>query len=324
MNLLEQKMIETDNDNIEISVIVPICERHGDLKKLFDQYSSELQVVEKRFEFVFVIVGDFEEAIHDLAKMKRQEKNIRIIRLPRRFGESVDLMEGFGTAKGKKILTLASYIQIDPKEIKKVIDEYDKGIDLVVTRRHPRIDPMINRIQSRIFHYLVKKLTGTNFHDITSGMRFMNRDVLPKISIYGDLHRFIPIFAELKGIKIKEVAVQQSKEDKNVRVVRPGIYLRRVIDIFTLFFLVKFTKKPLRFFGLISSTMFMVGLFISVYLSIMKLLGKIGLSNRPMLLLGLLLMIFGIQIFSIGLVGELIIFSHSKEMVDYEVEEIIE
>ena len=307
----------------EVSVVVPISERHDDIRELYKLYSDELKGLEKRFESLFVVDGDFPVAYADLLKIKDEGNPIKIIKFSKSFGESTSLMEGFRQSKGEKILTLASYIQIEPKDLEKVFAAYDEGFGLVITRRYPRKDPLGNRIQSAIYHYIIGKLTGAPFKDITSGMRLIDRKILSEFVIYGDLHRFIPILAIKQGIKVKEVNVSQRKEDTRSRLVKPGIYLRRVLDILTLFFLIKFTKKPLRFFGLIGSSLFFIVFLITCYLAILKLTGAIALSNRPMLIFGLLLMVFGIQTFSVGLVGELIIFSHAKELKDYNVEEII-
>jgi hypothetical protein len=233
-------------------------------------------------------------------------------------------MEGFGRAKGEKVLTLASYIQTEPDALPKIFSAYDAGYDLVITRRFPRQDPLLNRIQSAVYHYLVRKLTGTSFQDITSGMRLISKRILSDFHLYGDLHRFIPIFAVKKGVKVKEIDVQQRKEDTQFRLVKPGIYLRRVLDILTLFFLIKFTKKPLRFFGLIGSIFFIIGSVITAYLGLVRIFGNIDLANRPLLLLGILLIVFGLQIFSVGLIGELILFTRAKEMEHYRIDNIIE
>ncbi len=308
----------------EVSVIVPISERHDDVARLYRLYAEELERLGRRFEWLFVVVGDFETACRDLARLRAEDERVRVVKLPRRFGESAALLEGFKRTKGDRILTLASYIQVDPTDLPKVFAAYEAGNDLVITRRFPRRDPVVNRIQSGVYHFLVRILTGVPFKDITCGMRLINRKIVSKLIVYGDLHRFIPVFAALRGIKIAEVIVSQRQEDVSVRMVKPGIYVRRILDIVTLFFLVKFTKKPLRFFGLVGSALFVPGLVLTAYLAVLRLLGVTGLADRPLLLLGMLLMVFGIQIFSIGLVGELIVFSHAREMEDYEIEEIIE
>ena len=308
----------------DVSVVVPISERHDDIKELYKLYADELRKMDKDFEFIFVVDGYFPVAYDDLKLLKEKGNPIRIIKFPKRFGESNALMEGFRRAKGKRILTLASYLQIEPNNLPKVFSAYDDGNDLVITRRYPRKDPFVNRVQSAAYHYFVRKLTGTAFKDITSGMRLINKEILKEFVLYGDLHRFIPIFAIQRGLKVKEVNVTQREEDTRTRLVRPGVYLRRILDILTLFFLVKFTKKPLRFFGLVGSSLFLPGLAITIFLGILRLFGLIALSTRPLLLLGVLLMVFGIQTFSVGLVGELILFSHAKDIEDYKVEEIIE
>jgi glycosyltransferase involved in cell wall biosynthesis len=308
----------------EVSVVIPISERHDEIKQLYKLYADELTRIKKHFEFIFVVDGEFSNAYNDLLKLKNEGNPIKLIKFAKSFGESTALMEGFRQARGNCILTLASYIQIEPFDLKKLFSAYAEGIDLVVTRRYPRKDPLINRVQSILYHYLLRKLTGCPFKDITSGMRLINKKILREIVLYGDLHRFIPIFALQRGLKVKEINVTQRKEDSQVRLVKPGIYLRRILDILTLFFLVKFTKKPLRFFGLIGSFLFLPGFFITVYLLFLRLLGAIELSNRPLLLMGILLMVFGIHIFSVGLVGELILFSHAKDINDYTIEELIE
>ena len=310
--------------NPELSVVVPISERHDDIRELYQLYSDELTKMGKNFEFIFVVDGYFQAAFDELKKIKSEGHPVRIVKFPKNFGESVALMEGFQRARGEVVLTLASYLQIEPKDLSKVFAAYEEGADLVVTRRYPRKDPFINKLQSNTYHYLLRRLTGSPFRDITSGMRLIKKRILSEIVLYGDLHRFIPILALQKGFKVKEVDVAHRKEDTHLRLVNPGIYLRRVLDILTLFFLVKFTKKPLRFFGLIGSFLFLIGSALSISLSIEKIFTSAALSNRPLLLLGILFMVFGIQTLSVGLVGELIIYSHAKEINEYTIEKIIE
>jgi glycosyltransferase involved in cell wall biosynthesis len=308
----------------EVSVIVPVSERYDDLQKLYSLYSNELRKIGKKFEFIFVLDQRFVSAFENLKKIQKKNNHTKLVKFSGNFGESAALMEGFQQAKGNTILTLASYIQIEPTDLPKIFAAYDEGNDLVITRRYPRKDPLVNRLQSSLYHFIVKKLTSTNFKDITSGMRLFNKDILPEFNLYGDLHRFIPIFACHKGIKVKEVKVAQRKEDTLVRLVKPGVYLRRGLDILTIFFLVKFTKKPLRFFGLIGTSLSILGFLITGYLAILRLFYGIALSNRPLLILGIMLMVFGIQLFSLGLIGELILFSHAKDIAKYRIEKIFE
>ena len=308
----------------EVSVVVPISERHDDMTKLYSIYADALSKLNKSYEFIFILDGHFQAARDALDRLIGEGKPARVIEFTRKVGEAAALMEGFRQAHGEVILTLASYIQIEPNGLGKVFAAYENGNDLVITRRFPRIDPWFNRMQSFVFHYILRKMTGTSFRDITSGMRLIKREVALDFSLYGDLHRFIPIFAIQKGLKVEEVKVAQREEDTGIRIVKLGAYLRRILDTLTLFFLVKFTRKPLRFFGLMGTFLFLPGLAVTIFMGAMRLFGGMPLSNRPLLLLGFLLMVFGMQLLSVGLVGELILFIHAKDIKDYNIQEIIE
>jgi hypothetical protein len=152
----------------------------------------------------------------------------------------------------------------------------------------------------------------------------MSREVAGELNLYGDLHRFIPVIAYKQGFKIAEIPIRQHPMNRAVRIQKPGVYLRRFLDILIVFFLTKFTKKPLRFFGLIGSTLFISGSLITLYLGLYRLFGFGGIAERPMLLLGVLLIVLGVQLLSIGLIGEIVIFTHAREMKDYRVEEILD
>ena len=206
----------------------------------------------------------------------------------------------------------------------KILQELEVGTDLVVTNRYPRIDSFFNRLQSRAFNWLVAKLTNQEFHDISCGLRGMKKKVAQEMSIYGDLHHFFPVVASREGFKIREVNVTQSEENINLRLHKPGRYLSRMLDLLNLFFMVKFTKKPFRFFGPIGSALLGSGSVITLYLGLMRIFGQTALADRPLLILGILLMVFGIQTLSIGLIGEIIIFIHARDIKDYKIEHILE
>ena len=223
------------------------------------------------------------------------------------------------------ILTLSAYFQIEPYETHKILHKLSEdGLDLVISSRYPRMDSLFNRAQAKVFHWLIGMLTGTKFRDISCGLRAMRRRVAVEVQLYGDLHRFFPLLARQKGFKVEEISLRQSPSDAQRRVYNPGVYLRRLLDILTLFFLFKFTKKPLRFFGLIGSGLLGAGAAITGYLGIYRLLGLGAIADRPLLILGVLLMVLGIQLFSIGLLGELIIFTHARDVKEYQIEEVLE
>jgi len=321
----ENPQVDQEPDGLIVySVVVPISERHDDLKELYLLFSKELKAAGFRFEFIFVLDGRQQEAEKSLVALKKERSEIKIISLNRSFGEATTLSVGFEYARGPLIVTLSPYFQVEPYEFSKVLRALEEGKnDLVITRRYPRIDSIFNRVQSLVFHRITQVLTGTKYHDISCGLRVFRRKVAEEVHLYGDLHRFLPLLAYQRGFKVVEVPVRQSPHDKKARINKPGVYLRRLLDIMTLFFLFKFTKKPLRFFGLLGSSLSGAGVVTLGYLALYKLLGFGGIAGRPLLILGVLLLVLGVQFFSIGLLGEIIIFTHSSETKDYQIKEIL-
>ena len=309
---------------IDVSVVVPISERHDDLRQLYLDFSREISTTGLAYEFIFVVDGPDHEVVETLKRLKKEHVEVSLIVLNRSFGEATALSAGFERAKGKIIVTVASYFQVEPHEIqqmlKRVLEDEE---DLVVAWRHPRIDSRFNRCQSWVYHKIIRAVIGTEYHDVSCGLRVMKHKVTDEISLYGDLHRFLPISAYQLGFRVSETPVRQSAQDTRRRVNRPGVYLRRLIDIVTFFFLFKFTKKPLRFFGLLGSGSFALGMLLTGYIGVERLLG-IAPAGRPLLILGVLLMVFGVQLFSTGLLGEIIIFTHSRSVRDYQTSEILD
>lgn len=306
-----------------VSVIVPVTERYEDLVEIYRVHAKVLNQLGRAFEFVYVFDGGFEEGARQLEPLQSSGEPIRVVILPRRFGEATALTVGFEQARSEILLTLSSYLQVMPEGIERVLKMIEEGCDLVVARRFPRIDSWMNRIQTRGFHFLTRRLTGVDLHDMSCGLKGMRRRVARELNLYGDLHRFLPLLAYQRGFRVTEVAIPQHPADGRVRVYQPGVYLRRLLDILTLVFLFKFTKKPLRFFGLIGVGLFGAGFLISAVLAVQKMLGMTALTDRPLLIFGVLLMVLGVQTGSIGLLGEIIIFTHARKVKDYTIDKVL-
>jgi glycosyltransferase involved in cell wall biosynthesis len=313
-----------NNQHVELSVIVPVTERerYDDVHDLYFEYKRGIEQINVSYEFIYILDGDFPDVFEELDKLIKAGEKIKITKLGKWFGESTSLMVGFDQANGKYILTLPAYQQMEGTEIPKLYESLT-GYDLVIGCRWPRIDSFFNRCQSKIFHRIVKSLTGLRFKDLGSGIRLFRRSILEEVTIYGDQHRFLPLFASKYGFRIKEVDVQQSQKDVYIRLYPLGVYIRRLLDIVSVYFLIKFTKKPLRFFGLSGAFLSLLGVLLSLYLAIQRLFFGIALADRPLLLVGLFLIIIGIQMFAIGLVGEIIIFTHAKDLKEYKVEKVV-
>ncbi len=309
---------------VDLSVVVPISERLDDLRELYCQWAEAISENGYSYEFIFVLDGPDHDILKTLRDLKKDHSEIKVLTLSHHVGEATALAVGLDKARAPIILTIPSYFQVEPQDVHRLLNKLVKDDqDLVIAWRYPRTDSLFNRAQSWVFHLLIRLLTGIKFHDVSCGLRAMKRKVAQEVRLYGDLHRFFPLLAYQRGFKVKEVAVRQSRQDLKRRVYGPGVYLRRLLDLLTLFFLYKFTKKPLRFFGLIGSGVSCAGLVITGYLGLYRLLGFGGIAGRPILILGVLLMVLGVQLFSMGLLGEIIIFTHAREVKDYQIDEIL-
>ncbi|GBE09683.1 undecaprenyl-phosphate 4-deoxy-4-formamido-L-arabinose transferase [bacterium BMS3Bbin12] len=305
-----------------VSVIIPVTERFDDVRELYFRYRDALRESGPDFEITYVLDGRYPDVLDALKGLLREGERLRVVTLSRPFGEATAIMVGFNHSSGDLILTLPAYEQIEPSGIPRLIEGLREQ-DLVAARRWPRIDSRFNRLQAAGFHFFLNRITGLHFHDMGCGARAFKRRVLEEITLYGDQHRFFPVLAFHQGFRVGEIDVPQSPRDAHQRLYGFGVYLRRLLDMLSVFFLTKFTKKPLRFFGLLGSGVFALGSGLIAYLVVQRLVGGVPLSDRPLLLLASLLLVLGIQIFAIGLVGEIIIFSHAKDIKDYTIDEII-
>lgn len=313
----------TAPDTVELSVVVPVSERYRDIGRVHRAYVAALDQIGRTYELIYVLDGSMPETLNDVRTAIDDENGrIRIYELTRGFGEAAALSAGFRKAGAELILTLPPYLQVAPAHLADLFDR-SGDYDLLIGRRAPRTDPWINRLQSRVFHGILNSITGTHFHDLGCGVRLIRRRVVEETPIYGDQHRFLPVLAERVGFRVREVDLPQAAEDRHSRTYPAGVYPRRILDILTVFFLAKFTKKPLRFFGLVGAgTVGLGGLWMLWLISERLVLG-VALADRPALLLSSLLLVLGVQVFAMGLLGELLIFAHAREVKEYAIERIV-
>jgi glycosyltransferase involved in cell wall biosynthesis len=311
-----------DSDRVPLSVIMPVGNRHAaDIAALYAEYKAGLASLDLPYEFIVVLDGPRPEVAASLQRLLERGENLIVISLTKRFGEATALMAGFQRAAGRIIVTAPAYHQIQGVELGKLVRALDKT-DLAVGRRWPRVGSRFEVLRRDLFHRLIAT-GGQKFHDLGCGARAMKRRVLEEISLYGDQHRFLPVLASRQGFRIVEVDVAQSPLDRYSRGYPVKEYVHRVLDIFTVFFLVRFTKKPLRFFGMVGASTFVIGALLVAYLAIDRLVFHHALADRPALLLSSLLVVLGMQLFAIGLLGELIIFTHARDIKDYQIDEVV-
>ncbi|MEE9422709.1 MAG: glycosyltransferase [Gammaproteobacteria bacterium] len=304
-----------------LSVIVPITERYDSVKELFYEYKTGIEATGLSYEIIYVLDGDHAAVLEDLTQLQDSEK-LTIITLARQFGEATALNAAFSTAVGSLLLTLPAYWQIQASEIPALVTAL-KECDMALARRWPRNDSAINRLQTRAFNFILRSFSSLKIHDAGCSARAFKRAVIEEVQLYGDLHRFFPIIAHRQGFKVIEIDIAQSSKEAFRRFYSPGQYVRRLLDMLTIFFLVKFTKKPLRFFGLVGSGLTGLGLAATLYLIIERLFFDVALADRPALVLSSLLIVLGIQVIAIGLIGEIIIFTHARDLKEYRIDRII-
>lgn len=308
----------------EISVVLVTYNQAQEIPSVFagisDTFEKEFN---RHYEIVFVDDGSTDDTISQLRRLAQDKENVKVIRMRSHFGEASALEAGLSISSGKIILFLAGRVRIDPSGLLILAEKVKNGDDFVIGWRCPRSDWKLNQMVSKYFNAIVSKLTGLKLHDINSGVFAAKREVLESLDLYGDLNNFIPILVHRLGYKIEEQKVQQQKGyfRKSKYITE---YFQRALDILTVIFLTKYSKKPLHFLGLFGILFTISGLAIDIYLFVYRLLGMGPIAGRPLLLLGALLFILGVQMISIGLIGEMIIFTHASEIDEYNIEAIYE
>jgi glycosyltransferase involved in cell wall biosynthesis len=316
-------IMKTQQSFQRLSIVIPVRARRADLKALYAEYKAGVHATGLPYEFIFVLDGPHAESSAVLQELLNAGEEITVLTLTRTFGESAALMAGFERANGDVVITLPAYHQIEGGEIRKLTAALSDA-DVAIGHRWPRYGGWFDRLRRSVFHGLVNFVTGSRFRDLGCGARALRRQVVQELDLYGDQHRFIAILAGRLGFRIVEVDVRQSAKDRQPRVYRPQEYMRHTLDVFSVFFLVRFTKKPLRFFGMLGAVTFSLGALVIAWVSVERLFLGLALADRPALLLGALMVVLGMQIFALGLLGELIIFTHARGLKDYRVEEVIQ
>jgi hypothetical protein len=289
-----------------VAVIVPVTERPHDLAWLYRTFSAELVAAKRPFEFVFVLEPWARSLASVLEPLVVAGEPIRVLEVGQSVGEAALLDAAASTCSSPIIATLPAYPRVQPGALEDLIQEVEEGADLASAVRVSQGASLVNRIQNRLFHGLLSWLGAQGFRDVASGVRALRRSILEDLPLYGDFFRFLPVLAKREGFTVVEREEPQHPEDQRARIYAPGVYLRRVIDLLGLFFILRFTHKPLRFFGLVGSLFSLGGAVILLVLFVQRVGGR-GIADRPMLLLGTLLFVLGVQAIAMGLIGEIIV-----------------
>ena len=323
--------VRSDAAGPDVSVVIVFTSSDVDAQpgSIVEQIGRALHDAGLSHEFVFVLDGPggrLERELHELAPSGAVDgPEIEIVQLQGGgLGESIALSAGVERARGRYILNLPAYLQMEPDDTSKVIAALEAGADCVATWRVARVDPWLNQLQSRLFNLVLRIIMKTSFHDLNSGTRGFRRQVLDEVSVYGELYRFLPVLAQRQGFRTVEVKVRHREEKGRAGFYGVGVYLRRILDIVAITFLARFTQRPLRFFGYLGFGAFVIGGLMAAWPLYQKLFGSEGLSDQPEFVVGAILAAFGVQLIGFGLIGEIIIFTQAPNLRGYKVEDVVE
>ena len=291
---------------MKISVIIPVYNEVESINELYNQLLKALQEF-SRYEIIFIDDGSSDGSVETIKKISELDNSINLIQFHRNYGKSAALAEGFKHAKGNYIVTMDADLQDDPKEISNLINKLEEGFDLVSGWKKDRKDPLSKRLPSKLFNFVTRLFTGVHIHDFNCGLKIYRKAVVKTLELYGGRHRYIPAMAGQKKFKVTEIIVNH----------RPRIYgetkyggsrlFHGLFDLISILFLSKYTQSPMYFFGKIGLITFLSGIIIEIYVLYLKYsLGDPFAKHMALLMLGILIIVVGIQFFSIGLVGEMI------------------
>ena len=286
-----------------LSVVVPLYNESQSLPELFAQIRECL--ADGSYELLAVDDGSSDNSFAVLQELQRQDPRIRLLRFARNFGKAEALAAGFREARGEVIVTLDADLQDDPREIPALVQALGQGFDLANGWKRDRRDPASKTIPSRVFNAITGFATGVRLHDLNSGFKAYRRRVVAELNVYGELHRFLPVLAYWKGFRVTEVAVVHHPRRYGRSKYGARRFLPGVLDLMTVLYLTRFQRKPLHLFGSVGLASLGLGMLINLYLTMLWLTGE-PIGTRPLLQLGVLLTVMGIQFLSLGLLGEMV------------------
>ena len=300
-----------------ISVVVPLYNEERSLEELYGELTRALEGRGDEWEVIFVDDGSTDGSLATLTRLHEAMPNVVVVHLRRNFGKAAALQAGFLEARGDLVVTIDADLQDDPAEINQLLAKLDEGFDLVSGWKTRRNDPWTRRALSKVFNWATGLVSGVRLHDVNCGLKAYRAEVLQGMRIYGELHRFIPVLASYRGFRIAEVAVNHRPRAHGRSRYGISRYLRGFFDLLSVTFMGRYRHRPLHLFGGLGLLMGFVGSLLLLYLTIIK-IGGAGIGHRPLLTLGVLLVVVGVQFISLGLLSELITSQHEERMGDRE------
>jgi len=290
---------------MKISVVIPTFNEEESLPELCQSVVDAMRDMHVPFEILFIDDGSTDRSLQVIEDLHNKHKQVKAISFRKNYGKSEALNEGFRIAMGDIVITMDADLQDDPKEIPRLIEMLNNGYDLVSGWKKKRHDPLKKIIPSKLFNFTTALLTGIRIHDFNCGLKAYRCDVIKEVPVYGELHRYLPVLAHWRGYRVGEIIVQHHPRKFGITKYGWRRFFSGFFDLLTVLFLTRYRQRPLHLFGFFGLISFLFGFIISIYLTILWFQGH-PIGNRPLLFLGVLLIIVGMQSFSIGLIGEML------------------
>ncbi len=308
-----------------LSFIIPAKNEEGSVNSLYSLIVKEVKKYHKSYEIIFIDDGSTDKTFQIFTKLHKKDKRVKVIRFRGNFGKSIALQAGFMHAIGDIIFTMDADLQDDPHEIKRFLDKIDDGYDLVSGWKKKRYDPPSKVIPSRIFNYAVSRLTGVHVHDTNCGFKAYRKSVIDNINLYGELYRFIPVIAAKQNFKFTEIVVSHHPRKFGKTKFGWERNIKGFLDLITITFLTGFMRRPGHFFGMLGLLSFAGGFGIGIYVTYLRVTTGTIQFHYPLLFLGMLLMIIGVQFVSTGLMSEMILAqTYDKNTISRYITEVLE
>ena len=310
---------------VDLSVLVPVLDEADTVLELARRVGAVLDELGRSFEIVFVDDGSRDDTVARVREARQRDPRVKLVRLRRNFGKAAALTAGFDHCSGRLVLTMDGDLQDDPEEIPRLLVALEGGgLDLVSGWKRHRRDPASKRLPSRLFNWVTSRVAQVDLHDFNSGFKLYRREVLGEISIYGELHRYIPVLASRRGFAVGEIEVtHQPRRHGNSKYGWDRFY-KGLLDLITVLFITKYTRRPLHLFGTFGLLFLATGFTIDAWLAWQWAFHGERLSSRPLLLLGILLMLLGFQVLTTGLIGEMITYKNFRRRDSYSIKESLE
>lgn len=290
---------------MKLSFIIPAYNEEESIRQLYEEIIQHRG--EHQYEIIFIEDGSTDSTFDRMQELAESDANVKVIKFRKNLGKAAALQSGFNYASGEVIFTMDADLQDDPKEIPRFLEKLKAGNDLVSGWKKKRYDPLSKRLPSKLFNAITSLSFGLKLHDYNCGYKAYRKEVIKELDIYGEMHRYIPALAYSKGFRVDEIVVEHRSRKYGNSKYGWERFLRGFLDLMTVKLLTHYAKSPLYLFGNIGAVLSFTGFLMALYLSVLKIFYNQALSNRPLLFLAVLLIMVGMQFFSLGLISELLV-----------------